>query len=70
MVHYATLMGDIMGYKTIHIYIHTYIYVCIYIYMIYIILASLNRGIPKLFLDILMLGNYVIDPWCGEFPVL
>ena len=68
MVHYATLMGDIMGYKTIHIYIHTYIYM--YIYMIYIILASLNRGIPKLFLDILMLGNYVIDPWCGEFPVL
>ena len=33
--------------------------------MIYIILAFLNRGIPKLFLDILMLGNYVIDPWCG-----
>ena len=56
-MHCATLMGDIMGYKTS-------------IYIIYIILASLNRGIPKLFLDILMLGTYLIDPWCGEFPIL
>ena len=33
MVHYATLMGDIMGYKTIHIYIYIHTYICMYIYI-------------------------------------